>query len=634
MRMYMIMKDFMNKSVYLSIDFFVQKYNVSKRTIQNDLSYLMRISPRKGFTFHTKRGQGYLLEVTNDELFRDFMENLNEGSSFQVKERPSQILAYLAIQKGYISIDNIAETFQVSNTLIKHDMKDITSLAKSYHFQLERKKHYGIKLVYDFSSLKKYLVEEYLNQNVFIQTAVNDIVHEFDDIEQKLIKQLNKEELKINYNELLNVTEYLKIMVYVSRVKVEKKEEFIFDQSDAIHRIVEFLICTLEKKYSISFNIQSIEEVIEVLKKNIKRVIGNISFTDYLEEDIEEFIKKIDETYNTKFLEDQDFKKMLLTHVSLLIDRLHNKISYQNPLANELNITYPMMFNIAILFCDMLREKYNVEVTFDEIGFVAMHFATHMEKEKQGKLLSYNRIGIVCSSGGGSAYMIKIQIKSLFPKAEVKTFSFLQQDELKSYRPDIIFTVMPLSSDIKTPIIYIKELLDDNDLMKIKQILQCEEYNPYTLIEDNPMYYSFFSKEFFKFVDANNYEELIKTMGEELEDKGYGKEGYTNLVLERESYVSTIYMNGVCIPHPIETDANKNMISVAILKKPFVQNNKDIKIVFMICLKKDQIEMYKVITKKLYRLMQKSRYVEMISKVKSFEEMMSIMKEIGGGSNE
>ena len=47
------------------------------------------------------------------------------------------------------------------------------------------------------------------------------------------------------------------------------------------------------------------------------------------------------------------------------------------------------------------------------------------------------------------------------------------------------------------------------------------------------------------------------------------------------------------------------MISVAILKKPFVQNGKEIKIFFMICLKKDQVEIYKVITKKLYRLMQK-----------------------------
>ena len=106
------------------------------------------------------------------------------------------------------------------------------------------------------------------------------------------------------------------------------------------------------------------------------------------------------------------------------------------------------------------------------------------------------------------------------------------------------------------------------------------------------------------------------------------------MIFERESYVSTIYTNGVCIPHPLETGALKNMISVAILKKPFVQNGKEIKIVFMICLKKDQVEMYKVITKKLYRLMQKSNYVEMLTKVDSFEEMMNLMKEIGGGNNE
>ena len=54
----------------------------------------------------------------------------------------------------------------------------------------------------------------------------------------------------------------------------------------------------------------------------------------------------------------------------------------------------------------------------------------------------------------------------------------------------------------------------------------------------------------------------------------------------------------------------------------------------MICLKKDQVEIYKVITKKLYRLMQKSNYVEMLTKVDSFEEMMNLMKEIGGGNNE
>ena len=113
-----------------------------------------------------------------------------------------------------------------------------------------------------------------------------------------------------------------------------------------------------------------------------------------------------------------------------------------------------------------------------------------------------------------------------------------------------------------------------------------------------------------------------------------GKKGFADLVLERESYVSTIYMNGICIPHPLETDALKNMISVRILKKPFESHEKTVKLVFMICLRKDQIEMYKVLTKKLYALMHEPKYIERILEVQSFEEMMAVLDELGGVQHE
>lgn len=634
MRLYLIMNDLKEQESYCSIDYFIQKYNVSKRTIQNDISYLMRISPRNGYQIQTKRGQGYLLEVTNEELYRDFIDSLNEGVTIQNKERPRHLLAYLAIRDNYISMEQIAEFFLVSKTLVKNDMSDVEKLAKQYHLKIERRSHYGVRIVAQDKFLKKYLVDEYLNQNVIVQTAVNDIVEEFSLVEAKFIDQLNKEGLNINYNELLNVTEYLKVMVFTAQLKQEQSQLFQYDIDDSLQRIVSFLINLLEIEYDVSFNDESIKSLLEVLSKNVRRKIDNISFTDYLDNDIDDFLKKIDQTYDTSFQLDQDFKKLLKMHVSLLVDRLHNKISYKNPLANELSITYPMIFNVAIQFCDMLKEKYNVEATLDEIGFIATHFTAHMEKEKQQKLQAYNRIGVVCSSGGGSAYMIKIQIESLFRNALVQTFSFLQQGELLDFKPDLIFTVMPLSSEIKIPIIYIKELLDDKDLYLIKQILQCEEYDPYALIHENPIYYSFISKDFFRITEGNDYLEIITEMANELEQKGYGQSGYTQLVLERESYVSTVYMNGICIPHPIETNALKNMISIRILKKPLVYQGKDVKMIFMICLKKDLIEMYKTITRKLYQLMKEPKYIEKMVKVRSFEEMVAVLKEMGGVNNE
>lgn len=628
MRLYLIMKDFEEKNDYIRVDDFVNKYNVSKRTIQNDISYLIRIAPRNGFTLHMQRGQGYLLEVTNHQLFDELMETLKEDIFVPTRERPFHILSYLSVQNGYISMDSIAEMFQVSKTVIKNDMKDVEELAKKYHFIIERKHHYGIKLHGDEKAMKKYLVEQYLNQNVIIQTSINDIVKDFQKINDHFILLLENERLNMNYNELMNVVDYLKVMIYRSQMIHEQDGQFVYEDT-TLHRVVRSLISLLKKEYQIGLSDESIHEFIDVLHKNVRIRVENISFNENLGKDIEIFLQKVDETYETSFLQDEDFKKMLLMHVTLLVDRLRNKISYKNQLANELSITYPMIFNIAIQFCEMLQEKYNVESSFDEIGFVAMHFAGHMEKEKQDKLQAFDRIAVVCSSGGGSAYMIKMQIESLFPNAQVQTFSFVAQKDLESYRPDLIFTVMPLSLELQVPIIYIKELLNDDDLLRIRQVLQMDDYDAYALMNENPLYYSFFSKDFFKIVEDDNYEHLITSMAEELESQGYGKKGYVQMVLQRESYVSTIYNNGVCIPHPIETDALQNMISVCILKHPFIWRDKEVKIVFMICLKKDQIEMYKTITRKLYQLMHDTKYLNRILKEKSFEDMMLVMRKLG-----
>lgn len=219
-----------------------------------------------------------------------------------------------------------------------------------------------------------------MNQDLVVQTAVNDVVKDFKLVEDAFIDLLIHENLNVNYNELLNITEYLKVMIYRAILNHERKEGEI-QGNDTFHRIVKEITQLLQNIYQVEFSQASIDDFIVILNKNVRKRIENVGFSDTLENDINEFLSKIDKIYQTNFLQDADFKKFLLSHVTLLIDRLRDKISYKNELANKLSITNPMIFNIAIQFCDMLSEKYNVQSTFDEIGFVAMHFAGHMEKK-------------------------------------------------------------------------------------------------------------------------------------------------------------------------------------------------------------------------------------------------------------
>ena len=73
MRLYYIINDFLNRQDYLNLDYFVETYKVSKRTIQNDIAFLMQVSSRKGYQLHMRRGKGYLLEVVNRQLLDEYM---------------------------------------------------------------------------------------------------------------------------------------------------------------------------------------------------------------------------------------------------------------------------------------------------------------------------------------------------------------------------------------------------------------------------------------------------------------------------------------------------------------------------------------------------------------------------------
>ena len=632
MRLCHIMNDLLEAKDYLSLDHFIKTYEVSKRTIQNDLSYLMQMSSRKGYQLHMRRGRGYLLEVTNRELLNDFIKSLESDRLIDTKDRNKSIAVYLAMQSDYVSMDKVAETFQISRTSVKKEMREVEELLESFHLQLEKKSHYGIRLIGAAHDCKQMLADFFFENNPFLENAMQDILKDFAQVNSLLVNQIEKEDLNINYNELKNVIVWLQITVFYARIHVEKQMFMTSKPVNAIQRIAWKMKEMMEACFDIAISAESLQEMEVVLRLNVRAKQPTVSFSDQLRQDVDLFLLDIDKLYNTAFSEDQDFKESLLTHVSLLIERLHQKISYKNTLIKEICIRYPMIFNIAIRFSDMLKEKYNVEVTHDEAGFIATHFAAHMECERKSRILRFNRIGVVCSSGGGSAYLIKLQIESLFSQADVETFSFLQMDELERYHPDLIFTIMPLDRDFAAPVIYIKELLDDLDLMRIRQVLQYDNCDSLSIADANSYLYSIFDRHFFQIRKSDDYPALLQEMAQQIEESGYGGEHYAQYVMERESYMSTIYMNGVCIPHPIEICANRNLISVCILEEPICYEDKQASIIFMVSLTKEDYEVHKDITKKLYQLMNDEKRLQRVLRNRTLEELLIVMKELDGGT--
>ncbi|MGY3725094.1 transcriptional antiterminator, BglG family [Granulicatella balaenopterae] len=630
MRIYSIMEELVSADDYLTIDYFAKKYAVSKRTIQNDMSYLVTMSSRHGYQLHMRRGRGYLLEIINQDLLDYFIVFLKSNMKMEAKERTKSIAIYLVCQPDFVSMAQVGDEFQISTTSVKKDLAEVEEFLAAYQLVLEKKRHYGIRVVGDCVKVKKLLFDTYFEDNLYLKSKLSEIEEKFSQVNSLLMKQIEKEELSINYHELKNVIIWLEVSTLYHMAHPKKVSPIRLKADSAIERVCWKLKEMLEANFSIVVNQESFTQIVQVMEINIRQKVLTDSISDSLKQDVEEFLVQVDEEYDTNFQADEAFKESLYMHVSLLIDRLYQKISYKNSLIKEICIRYPMIFNIAILFSDMLKEKYNVEVTQDEAGFIATHFAAHMEKERERKFERFNRIGVVCSSGGGSAFLLKLQIESLFTKAEVEAFNYLQMRELQQFEPDLIFTIMPLSQEFDAPVIFIKEMLDDLDLVRIRQVLQFDNCDSFSIEDIKEYPYEIFNRDFFKVSRERDYLKILTEMAQEIEDCGFGDQYYLKNVLEREEYMSTIYMNGVAIPHPIELSAKKNVLSVCILEEPLMHDGREVQLIFMVCLTKNDYEIHKEITKKLYLLMKDQLRLQYILQHKTFDELMIILKEMDG----
>lgn len=615
MRILNIINDLVDANTYLSIGYFIDKYSVSKRTVQNDFSYLTNISKNKGFNLTQKRGSGYLLEIENQLIFNNFIKELKQLCN-QPKLNVENIIAFIALHEHYITIDNLIEELQSSRSVIKGYKEEMDYYLKQYNLMIERKAHYGIKIRNNMKERRNLLVELYIKENEIVKKHIDSVVeNDFKNIEDRFINKLKDNNLVINYMELKEILSWIKVTLYIN-------EKFTHeDENDNEVEIIENLNVKLFESDK--------QKLISLVKAKTRKKLKRNESIESLSNNLEDFLIEFDKNNNTFFNQDMEFKKALLNHVSSLLERSAFSISYKNPIIEEIQLKYPVAFNIAILLGKMLKLKYKVHISRDEIGFIATHFAMNMEKQLVYKFKKYNSIAIVCSSGGGSAQLIKFKISDLFKDTDIRTFSILQMEELEDFNPNIIFSICELDTKLEVPVIYIKELLDDYDILKIKELVMFENFNQ-SVIEDKKMAFisKFLNVDYFDIDEKSlDYMKCLEQISKDIEDSQIGGNNYSKDVLKREGFSSTIYLNGVAIPHPIEMNGNDDLVAVKILKKPMEFEGRKVSIIFMVCLKKESLELHKKITNDLYEVMSNVETVQLLTKVKTFKEFVAVINQ-------
>lgn len=136
-------------------------------------------------------------------------------------------------------------------------------------------------------------------------------------------------------------------------------------------------------------------------------------------------------------------------------------------------------------------------------------------------------------------------------------------------------------------------------------------------------------------LEAETWEDVMKSLGQKLIDEGYTKESYIDALITREKDFPTgldIDGLGVAIPHTDVSHVNKAGIAIGVLKKPvtFIQMGSDdeevgVKLVFMLAVTDPNAHIDEL--QRIIEIIQDKEVLEKLFTVTDKDTIIEVIKE-------
>lgn len=613
------------------------KFQISERTLANDIKWLKEIGSNEGFTVERVRSAGYQLKVFDNVRFSSYLsksKKQEQVDNSSPQERIKNIELLLLFHEEYITMQQIAEWLDVSLSTIKADIKQVEQFCDNYDLTLFSKAHYGLKIMGTESKKRRAIL--YLIRNKIHTPVLTEKYKEFnfvfneEELRQLLKEQLLENQLKISDIVFENIVQHIRLLSFRilqnNTLNSEELEERTI--SDDYDRLTEKLVAYLEETYQLNFSCVEKNYLEEQLRGKFA-VLDDPASNKQLRQAIDKSLELVDRRYHTSFRQDQDLANALMMHVAPLLQRLYTGHQLENPIIEDIYTQYANVFNVAMVFINELNKDLDADISKDEIGYVAIYFAASLEKQSNQVIDDYQKIAVICSTGGGAAYLLKVNLERLFSNAKVETFALNEIEQIDASFDLLISTVPLEQTDFEIPIIYTKTILSQTEITKIEKDLYLLRESKNKVFDVHQFILSLFDEEWFQInEESNDYLELLENEGAHLEKHGWVERGFKESVLSREKMIDTIYQQGVAGPHPMEQAAIKEVIDVILLKKPLIYREKQVRIIFLINIKKDHLSLHKEISRLMIKMMDDPLLDTQLAKMTNFQDFKSYMKSL------
>ena len=595
---------------YITVKELANTFNVSERTVHNDLSSLAEM----GYDLDKKQGIGVKLQKSDS----------NKKFSFDQVDRKIEIAEKLIINEDKITIQQLADDYYISKSSIMADLTAIKSdlidentakiVSDIKGTRIEGSEEEIQKLLLKFN--EKYLVNnlKYFNSKTIVGVYSNYYPEEIVNACSKIIGSFDSFSLQIRDSYyLLNVFNVLVVLIYRLSNDKHIEQSDVDVNFDEVMNLNNYLIAKdilklINETINFSYHDNDIFYLSVYIRANGIRFLANKQiYEESFIKNIELLINKISTNLNVDLNNDEELKNNLCLHISNMKYRSVNNIKVKNPLLSQIKEEFKVMYNLTWIVMEELKEEFGVNIDEDEVGFIMIHLQTSYDRNQKNK-----KILIVCPNGFTMGNFILNRIRLLFPLLD--NIEVISQDHLKNVdlrKIDLIISTIALEvEDVR--VVQVSSLITEKDIKLIGEIYT--DIITHTKIDygiKNKYIKSYVDKSlFFENSTSTTMEEIINVVCDELLNKGIVKEGYKESVIERENKGGTSIATLAAVPHGSLDLVNETKIVFWMNKSAVKWGKYNVKIVVFICLAKKDIKMAKKILEEIFSLINTKEKVE------------------------
>lgn len=619
-----------HESEFVTVQYLSNTFEVSKRTIHNDLLKL----EAQGFQFEKKPGTGIRLNHSDSSY------SSKHSDEFSPEIRRQQLMKELLFEEKTITYQAVADRFMVSMSSVIADINLIRN---------EILTDSSAKLIGDESGTRFQGTEaqwqrtmitysEYLLRHAgftFHEKAGRDLLSKFYDPEYvdscyKMVMSLKKHNIYYVADYYLSNV-FLILTTMTQRLSNNHHHTMLHEQfhSDQVMNLMYYTIAkdlleATTKDRSFTFDINDIYFLSMYLKGNrVTFKTADNRREIHFEKTVQNIILRMSKCTNVDLADDPELYESLYMHLIPMIHRLQNKIFIKNPMLEEIKTDYRLMLELTWLVTTPLMEELGITMTEDEAGFLMLYFQSALEKKKKSK-----RIIVVCPNGIATSNLIANRIRQVLPPLDIIEVASLEEMETFEHSGiELIVSTVPVNiKDV--PVLIVSQLITSRDLEKLQSIYNCkflEEKNETETILPENMEEYLKPEHIFFHKGACTQDEIIETVCNKLYQDDMVDQGFLTSIIEREKMGGTDNKIGGAIPHGAVNTVKKTCFALWVNDEPIKWTRYKVKVIVFFALSEKDMKQTKKILEKGFFMIKSKEIIEYLSSVSSKKELTNYL---------